>query len=98
MVALLAIVASGVAAIAPAAGQPNPLRLAPEVPLPTVPTGPVDPLSLPSAAAQGPATVFIELAETPAVEVYQAQRGAGQSAAAARRGRTRSQKRGGAGR
>ncbi len=86
-VAVLAIAVAATATVAASAvaGQSDQPELAPGLPL----AGglPVSSLqskvSPPLSAGQGPATVFVELAQTPAADVFSAERRAGRSAPAA---------------
>ncbi|MGH3931132.1 MAG: S8 family peptidase [Pseudonocardiaceae bacterium] len=85
-VALLAItVGAWAAASAAAIGQPDDAALSPGLPL----AAGLPPASLPGqdrpvlGAEQGPVTAFIELAATPAVDIYHAERRAGRSTSAA---------------
>lgn len=90
VVAVVAITATATAAAsAVAVGQPDQPELAAALPvaaqLPTKLQGKVSPVL---RAGKGPATVFVELAQTPAVDVFQAERRAGRSVPVAARAAT----------
>ncbi|MFN2496629.1 MAG: S8 family serine peptidase [Pseudonocardiaceae bacterium] len=79
------IVAATAAASAVASGQPEQLELAPGLPLAAgLVRGPLQGTISPRlAAGQGPATVFVELAQPAAADAYRAELRAGRSAQAA---------------
>ena len=87
-VAVVAITATATAAAsAVAIGQPDQPELAPGLPVAAQLPAELMPgkVSPRLSTGQGPVTVFVELAQTPAVDVYHAERHAGRSAPVAAR-------------
>ncbi|HEX2299166.1 MAG TPA: peptidase S8, partial [Pseudonocardiaceae bacterium] len=89
VLALVTVVAATTTVSAVALGQPGQPELAPGLPL-AAPASPAlhDKISPRLHTGQGPATVFVELVQTPAADVYRAERRAGRPAPAAARAAT----------